>query len=285
VRLAFVALAACTSAAPRAPARTSTQHERAYVVGETIAYRMHGVNDGRAYDAVARGVVARDEYGRFYEDFEWSDLVVEGKPIELTAAQRAAHERLSLDPRLHVSLPDLRAAHPGLIGPMLDLLTFYADLSLFARHPEVARVGDRARVPYGKPASWANPAAKLSVGEDAVDFELSITTLDRGAMSLLVQHIPPTELAIRAPAAWMRETTPNWVQVIDRGDGAYLAMVGRESFDVSLDVDAASGRLRAATMINPVEGTIRACSDAGLSTCEPPQPLHILRRIELTAIP
>ena len=57
------------------------------------------------------------------------------------------------------------------------------------------------------------------------------------------------------------------------------------SFDVQLAIDAASGRLRDAKMTNPVAGTTRACSDPELARCDPPEPLHVLRRIELTAIP
>jgi hypothetical protein len=250
--------------------------ERRYHVAESISYRMHGDRDGHRYDAMVSGVVKQDADGVFFEDLGWTSVAVDDRPVTLSAEQLAVHQQLSLDPRFRLRIPDLRAAHPALIGPMLDLMTFYADYQIGARRHDLVKLGDHAYVTRGTPNSWANPAAHVIVGEDSIDFDLTITA----PATVVVKHVPPAVPQIPLPAPWM-EKGNNWVQVVETADGNYVAGVGRETFDVSLTLDPRSGAILGATMTNPVDLTQRTCTDAALTTCGPPEPRHIMRRIEI----
>ncbi len=250
---------------------------------------MHGVNDSRVYDATVTGVVRQTADGAYYEDLGWTNLVVDGKAIELSPEQLAFRQRLSLDLHFKAPFPDLRTAHPMMIGPILDLMTFYVDLQLGLRHPELAHAGDHAYVAYGKPHSWASPARGIVVGEDTIDFDLTLTKIDPATRSatLLVKHVPPATLGISLPATWMQppvigSSPNNWVQVVKAGDAGYDAGVGHESFDVEVTVELDTGKLVSAKMVNPVDVLERECTDAELSSCKDPSRRQIMRKIYLT---
>ncbi len=124
------------------------------------------------------------------------------------------------------------------------------------------------------------------IGEGSIDFDIRLTDVDQsnGVARLLVRHVVPEAPAIRIPATWMRapvaDTANNWVQVRREG-GRYVAAVGKETFDVELIVDLASGRIVRAAMDNPVETVVRDCADIGLTECGEPGRRRILRRVEL----
>src|SRR5687767_3133230 len=74
--------AACASQQPTARVSSrggATPLDRDYVEGETTRYIMTGVNQGREhtlkYTAEAQSTVARDDQGRFVEQFRWTRLL------------------------------------------------------------------------------------------------------------------------------------------------------------------------------------------------------------------
>jgi hypothetical protein len=99
--------------------------------------------------------------------------------------------------------------------------------------------------------------------------------------------VPPSAPKIRLPADWMRarvaETPNNWVLVRKTATG-FAASVGKETFDVTLDVDTSNGKILSAKMENPVTKVTRACSDAALTKCGDAQATPTLRRIELSLV-
>jgi hypothetical protein len=62
-----------------------------------------------------------------------------------------------------------------------------------------------------------------------------------------------------------------------------VAGVGRETFDVTIDVRLSTRAIVTATMDNPVDLVERVCRDASLTTCGEPYRYRILRRISLRA--
>jgi hypothetical protein len=85
---------------------------------------------------------------------------------------------------------------------------------------------------------------------------------------------------MRAPIA---DVSNNWVQVEKTATG-YDASVGKETFDVTLKVSLADGRLISATMVNPVTAITRTCSDEALTQCGDAKPDPTMRRIEMTLV-
>jgi hypothetical protein len=238
------------------------------------------------YSAHADGLVRKDSLGRFIEEFEWSDLVQNGRPLPLPAHTLSVRQQLTLEPTL-VLQPNLARTDPRLIGPILDLFTFYVDLWLAAKMP-LARAGDHVRFPRNAPSSWAD-GQSIIVGQDAVDFDITLVSLDSASSlaRLRVLHVPPAAQSIQFPASWMRtplfDTPNNWLQVAKASDTGYVAGVGRETFAVDLAVSLADGRIVDATMDNPVDLEERVCRDAALTACGAPYRYRILRRIALRA--
>jgi hypothetical protein len=260
---------------------------RRYREGDSLHYVMDATNQGRSdtvrYSAWADGVVRRDSLGRFIEDFEWSRLIRNGRDVQLTAGP-SVRQRLTLAPEFMLP-PDVARADPRLVGPVLDLLTFYVDLWLSAKMP-LARAGDHARVPRGTPNSWAD-GRYIIVGEDAIDFDITLTAVDSaaGRARIRVSHVPPATAAVRFPAGWMQlplfDTPNNWIEVAKKSDTSYVAGAGRETFDVDIDVRLSDGAIVAATMDNPVDLIERVCRDAALAVCGEPYRYRIFRRILL----
>jgi len=216
----------------------------------------------------------------------WSNLIANGVKVPLPDAGATFHEALSLDPGYKLSVPDLRQANPGLIGPILDLLTFYADLQLAMRQEGLKHAGDHVAVKHGVANSWADGAHVL-IGEDAIDFDITLAEVNVSddVATVVVRHVPPAQPGIRLPAEWMRvpvaDAPNNWVQVEKENNGKYLAEAGKETFDVEMKINLASGKMLSATMDNPVEAVGRECADAALTSCGELSRHQIRRQIEI----
>lgn len=260
--------------------------DRHYKEGEKLTYRMKGSNERWRYEIRASGVVKKDAEGRPIEEYGWSNLVSDGASIPLPAASLEFRQILSLDGGRTPSVPNLATVNPMLIGPITDLLTFYADLWLAARTGKMARAGDHFYQKSGTPASWAD-GNYVVLGEDSIDFDITLVSVNQTSRvaTLLVRHVPPANPAIKLPAAWMREpvagTPNNWVEVSKR-DGKFIAAVGKETFDVQTKVSLEDGKILSGTIENPVTARERECSDAELTKCGDARPHPILRRIELS---
>jgi len=107
-------------------------------------------------------------------------------------------------------------------------------------------------------------------GQDAVNFEISLTQVD---CSVLVKHVLSKDSKIQIPAEWTRKSisdTPNNFVQVRRKDDRYVASVGKETFDVELKSSLADGKILLATMKNSVERIARECADAALTDCGEP---------------
>ena len=258
---------------------------RRYQAGDRFGYVMTGRDDDNRYAVRLTATVTRGPAGQFVEQYAWSDLVVDGVPQQLTPVSERFRQTVTLRGDAPFVFPDLSSLQPDLIGPVTDLLTFYADLFLAMHAGQLRTPGDRFVVQRDAPNSWADGRMVL-IGEGSIDFDIRLTDVEQssGVARLLVRHVVPEAPAIRIPATWMRapvvDTANNWVQVRWEG-GGYVAAVGKETFDVELIVDLASGRIVRAAMDNPVETVVRDCADIGLTECGEPRRRRILRRVEL----
>lgn len=260
---------------------------RRYREGETLTYQMEATNDGRRYQAQADGIVKKASDGTYYEEYQWSNLVLSGKPSPLTPTGVNFVQQVTLDPNHHVSFPNLSQADPRLIGPALDLLTFYTDLWLVEKTGKLQRAGDHFYFKRSTPNSWADGHYVL-LGEDSIDFDLTLKDINPSdnTATLLVQHVPPPQPEVRYAAEWMRkpvaDTPNNWVQIEKTKDGKYLAAMGKETFDVVMTLSLSDGKILSATMDNPVHTMERECSDAALTECGESKSHVIKREIEIS---
>jgi len=267
---------------------------RHYQDGEKIAYTISCLNHSRSktteYEARAEGVASKDQAGIFQENFAWTDLQVNDQQVRLSAASRAFREPLSLAAGSRLGIPDLSKVQAGLIGPITDLLTFYADMKIAMNQKGLMRAGDHAYVNFARPNSWAD-GTRVIVGEDSIDFAILLQSIDTTTevATLVVRHVPPEQPQLKLPARWM--STPvgasqnNWVQVEKTSDGKYVAGVGQETFDVEIKVALANGRILSASMDNPVDVMERVCTDAALTACGDPERYSIRRQVRLDADP
>jgi hypothetical protein len=265
---------------------------RNYLEGEKISYQMKAVNEGHAsticYEARADAQVEREPSGPLAEDFAWTGLLVNGQTVPLTPASQQFRESLSLSPEYTLSVPDLSKVQPILIGPITDLLTFYADVQLAMRQKNLLRPGEHIYVKHGKPNSWADGTYTV-FGQDSIDFDITLTEVDQAAheATLLIRHVPPVQAHIQFPATWM--TAPvgdhpnNWGEVEKTAQGKYSAEVGKETFEVVIRLSLPSGRILSAKMDNPVDVLGRDCDDVALSKCGTPQRYRIRRQVSLSA--
>jgi hypothetical protein len=289
IRACTTALALGAATLPlRAQSPAQSLFARRYREGDSVHYVMKATNHGRTrtitYQARADGVVRKDSLCRTVEDFEWSHLVLDEHAIPLAAGTDAVRQQLTLSPGFMIP-PSVARADPRLVGPMLDLLTFYVDLWLSAKMP-LARAGDHAHLPRTTTNSWADGRVVI-LGADAVDFDITLVSVDSaaGRARLLVRHVPPAKAVVHFPASWMQaplfDTPNNWVEATKTSDTSYVAGAGRETFDVEIDVSLTDGHIVAATMDNPVDLVERVCRDSALTICAPPYRYRNLRRIAL----
>ncbi len=261
---------------------------RRYREGERLVYRMEGVNQGQhgttTYAATSAAQVLKNAAGQWVEFHAWSDFTKQGKAVALSPSAQAFRQVLSLSPGVLPAMPDLSKA-PELDGPICDLLTFYADLWI-ANMAQLRKAGDRAFFPGPGRNSWVS-GPHMVVAEDAIDFHLTLKSVDTAAQVavLVVEHLPPAQPRVKLSAEWMKVPVGarpnNWVQVIRKPEGTWVAEVGQEHFTVELHVDLRDGKLLRATMDNPVEVLQRTCTDAELTQCQAPVRYRIRRKVEV----
>jgi len=279
-RFAVVCLAAISAAL------SQDAVSRRYVEGEHLRYLLKTVNNGMPYEAQAEGIVKKDADGNFFEEYSWSNVIYNGKPIELPQSSIDFRQRITLDPKQPTKIPDLSKVHSSLIGPITDFMTFYVDLGLAIRaglkHPS-----DHTYRKYGTPASWAD-GTYVTLGESSIDFDVTLKSIEKGVAVLEIKHVPPQQPQVHLPAPWMREpsadTPNNWVEVSHRG-AKYHAAVGKEIFDVEITSSVEDGKILSAKMTNPVKTRVRDCNDATLSDCSEVRSQDILRQVEIALIP
>jgi hypothetical protein len=258
---------------------------RQYHDGETLIYNMTGLNESWHYTIQADGIVKKDASGAWFEEYRWTNLVSDGQPTALSPGSDGFRQRLSLDPDQNPTPPDLSKADPKLVGPALDLMTFYADLWLANKTGQLTHPGDHFYMKVGTPSSWAN-GSQVVLGQSSIDFDLTLRSVNPSDQTavLIVRHVPPEKSQLTLPAAWMQTpvsgTPNNWVQVV-KLPGKFLASVGQETFTDELTVSLVDGKILSATMDNPVKTVARMCTDEALTQCDPPQPHGIIRKIQI----
>jgi hypothetical protein len=260
---------------------------RRYREGETLNYRMTATTEGMHYEADAKGIVKRNPSGHFIEEYAWSNLVRNGMPVPLPPPSLTFRQILSLDPRETPAIPNL-AEVPRLGAPILDLLTFYADLWLTIREANLNKAGDHFFQEGMMASSWADGAAVV-LGQTAIDFDITLTAIDQDnqVATVLVRHVPPKKRLVTLPADWMSarvgETENNWVSVRRTSDN-YVAAMGKETFDVEMHVSLTNGAILAATLDNIVDTRERDCSDAALVHCGDYRSRRIARQIQIVLV-
>jgi hypothetical protein len=260
---------------------------RRYVDGDRLEYLMRAQNNSSKYEVRITATTVRTGDGRFVDELAWSDLIVNGSPRALAPSSQAIRVAITLEGGAPFEMPDLSKA-PGLIGPITDAMTFYSDLFLAMHQGALGKAGDRFYFSNPTTASWADGTVVV-LGEDHIDFDITLATVDRvsDTATLHIKHLPPSSPAIRLPADWMRtrvaDTPNNWVQVRKTASG-FAASVGKETFDVTLNVEISSGRILSARMENPVVNITRECSDASLTQCGDARTTPTERRIELSLV-
>jgi hypothetical protein len=82
---------------------------RRYRLGEKLHYHMRATNRDRAgtrvYEAQADGTVKQNSEGKFYEDYQWSGLMVNGNAVSLLATNTEFHQLRPLDPACEAPFP------------------------------------------------------------------------------------------------------------------------------------------------------------------------------------
>lgn len=275
--------------AGQSPSPLQAPLHRQYHEGETLVYHMNGINEAWQYSIEADGVVKKDPSGSYFEEFRWSKLESGGQPMPLTPQTADFRQRISLDPSLNPSIPDLSKVDPKIIGPITDLLTFYSDLWLTIKTGQLNKPGDHFYFKYGVPSSWADGNYVL-LGQSAVDFDLtwkSTNAADQTAV-LLVRHVPPEKSTLTTTAAWMQ--TPvgakpnNWATVQKTQDGKFSAAVGEETYNVEIKISLKDGRILSANLDNIVNSVERTCEDRELTKCSDPTPHQITRKIDISLV-
>jgi hypothetical protein len=287
----MLALALPSFCAAQTPAATPSILTRRYQEGETLNYHMKATNKDRVhattYEIDAVGVVKKNVAGNFSEEYAWTNLVVNGKPGTVSPAIKDFRQTLSLDPAVPSGVPNLSQVIQ-IVGPITDMLTFYADLWLSSRLNKFAKPGDHFYFDKmsSTPNSWADGVTTL-IGEDVIAFDITLADIDttNKIATLQVRHVPPGNPQIKLPAGWMRapvaDTPNNWVELQKTPDGKYSASVGKEIFDVQMKISLLDGKILSGTLDNPVEVMERVCDDMALTQCGDPKRYQIHRQVEI----
>ena len=286
---ALAVLLASTFVSAQAPTPSGGPLARHYLDGETLKYHMTASNDDWHYTADATAIAKKMAGGTYVEELRWTGMTSNQQPIALTPAMEQFRESLSLDPNQMPSGLDLSKADRQFVGPITDLETIYMDLWLANKVGVLQHPGDHFYMPNPQVASWAD-GTHLLIGSDHIDFDLNLQSIDpvKEKAVVVVHHVPPPHPNLPLPAEWMRtpvtDSPNNWVQVRKTKDGKYQAEVGKETFDVSITVSTADGRILSASMDNPVVMIGRDCDDAALAKCGDAQPHTIHRHIEIALV-
>ncbi len=310
--IAMVLLAAsATSLAAQAPATPPTATptatptpappqyplHRIYREGETLAYQMKGQNEAWHYTVRADGIVTKSgasgaqgsASGPFLEEYRWSGMESDGKPVTLSAEMQAYRQKVSLDPSYMPGMPDLSKVDRALVGPITDFMTFYSDEWLANRMGVLKKPGGHFyfAVPFNP--SWAD-GTRVILGEDSIAFDMtwkSTNEADHTAL-ILIRHVSPAQPTIHLTADWMKKPVAdapnNWVEVEKTPDGKFEAGVGNETFDVELTVDLSDGKILSGTMDNTVKTVHCTCEDQALTKCNTLAPHEINRKIEIALV-
>ncbi|HKS82140.1 MAG TPA: hypothetical protein VJR23_11615 [Candidatus Acidoferrales bacterium] len=269
------------------PSSSHPPLSRQYRDGEILRYHMKGLNENWHYEIQVEGVVKKDSSGRFFEEYQWSDLVSNGQKTALAPSTADFRQRVSLDPNDIPSIPDLSHVDLKLIGPITDFMTIYSDLWLAGKIGSLTYTGDHFYFKRGGANSWAD-GNYVTLGEDSIDFDFTLANVNPAdkTATLIVRHVPPAEPGIHIPADWMRapvsDSANNWIEVRKDQNGKYTAAVGKETFDVQIKVSLENGKILSANIENPVRATERQCEDAALEKCGDPKPHSIERQIQLS---
>lgn len=278
---------ASTLVSAQMPAPGGSPLTRHYRDGETLTYRMTATNEDWHYTADATGTVEKTANGSYVEGFRWTAMTSDGQAYTLTPAMAQFREPLSLDPNWMPSMPDLGKVDPKMIGPITDLMTFYVDLWLMNKVGIFQHAGDHFLVPNPQASSWAD-GTRVLVGKSQIDFDLNLQSIDpvKQTAVVVVHHLPSAHSDLQFPAEWMRvpvaDTANNWIEVAKTEDGKFEAGSGKETFDDTITVSTADGRILSASMENPVVTSSRVCEDAALSKCGAAQAHTIHRHVEIT---
>jgi hypothetical protein len=281
--------AAPTSTPAPKPAPPQYPLHRTYHEGETLAYQMKGQNEAWHYAIRADGIVTKGASGPFLEEYRWSGMESDGKPVTLSADTFAYRQKVSLDPIYMPGMPALNNVDRALVGPISDFMTFYSDEWLAVRMGALKKPGDHFYfiVPFNP--SWADGTHVL-LGEDSIAFDMtwkSTNEADHTAL-ILIRHVPPAKPTVHLTADWMKkpvaDTPNNWVEVEKNQDGKFEAAVGNETFDVLLTIDLTDGKILSAHMDNTVKTIHCTCEDQELTKCSAPAPHEIYRKIEITLV-
>jgi hypothetical protein len=291
VLVLFVAGAAFLAGQAPAPTPAPPQNplHRTYREGETLAYQMKGQNEAWHYTIRADGIVTKSATGPFVEEYRWSGMESEGKPLALSAETQAFRQKVSLDPISIPGMPNLSAVDRAIIGPITDFMTFYSDEWLANRMGVLKKPGDHFYFPMPFNPSWADGTHVL-LGEDSIAFDMtwkSTNEADHTAL-ILIRHVPPAKPTVKLPADWMKtpvaDTPNNWVEIEKEEDGKFDAGVGQETFDVELKIDLTDGKILSANMDNTVKTIHCTCEDQQLTKCGVPVPHEIKRKIEIALV-
>jgi hypothetical protein len=275
--------------APQTPIPPQNPLHRTYREGETLAYQMKGQNEAWHYTIRTDGVVRKAASGPFIEEYRWSSMESDGKPLVLSAETQAYRERLSLDPNYIPRAPDLSKVDSAIVGPITDFMTFYSDEWLALRMGALKKPGDHFYFPMPFNPSWAD-GTRVLLGEDSIAFDMTWKSTNEGARTalILIRHVPPAKPTVHLTADWMKKpiagTPNNWVEIEKTQDGKFEAGVGNETFDVELTIDLTDGKILSATMDNMVNTIHCICEDQALTKCGDPIPHKIFRKIEIALI-
>ncbi|MGA2352713.1 MAG: hypothetical protein ABSF70_19930 [Terracidiphilus sp.] len=273
-------------ASAQIPAPGGGPLSRHYRVGETLTYHMTATNDDWHYTADASGTTRKTDSGSIIEEFRWTAMASNGQTITLSPTMVQFREPLSLDPNWAPSGFDMSKVDSKMVGPITDMMTFYVDLWLMNKIGILQHAGDHFYVPNPQVSSWADGTHVL-IGKDQIDFDLNLQSIDpvKQTAVVVVHHVPSAKPNLQLPADWMMvpvaDTANNWVEVTKTNEGKYEAGVGKETFDVTIIVSTADGRILSASMENPVLSNSRSCEDAALTKCGVAQLHTIHRHIEI----
>ena len=293
MKYSFVSLAvllASTLVSAQIPAPSGGPLTRHYRDGETLTYHMTATNEDWHYTADASGTANKTASGSYIEEFRWTGMTSNGQSNNLAPVMVEFREPLSLDPSWTPSAPDLSKVDPKMVGPILDLMTFYVDLWLINKVGIFQHPGSHFYMPTPQASSWAD-GTRVLVGKSHIDFDLNLQSIDpvKQTAVVVVHHVPPSHPDLQLPAEWMQapvaDTANNWVEVTKSKDGKFQAGVGKETFDDTIIVSTADGRILSATMENPVVTSSRDCDDAALTKCGVARPHTIHRHVEIALEP